>query len=605
MVMMRLSPKLLPILLSSLLQGCSECEDQPCGSENQPPGAPGVEIEPASPRAGQDDLVCAVVEAATDPDGDVVEYSFAWTLEGAPVEGQTTNMPGDTVGADQTEGGDQWTCTVTPSDGLDSGDSGQASVVVISEFQGWEEQVVALEDVADWIFTGEENEDQLGRITTSAGDVDGDGVGDLLLTAHGHAATGMLAGKAYIVLGASLGGPGVYSVATADYGFLGEGAEDLAGHGAAAAGDIDGDGLGDVLISGYLHDGSTFDEGRVYLVLGSSLEAPGSRSLGGADYVFEGEAENEHLGHEIVAAGDVDGDGLPDLLTGAYNNDDAAVNAGKTYLLLGASLGDPGLYGIEVADFHLLGENTGDESGLVVSGAGDVDGDGLDDLLVGAKQNQDAGQLAGKAYLVLAKSLVASEFSLAEADHHFIGEAAGDYCCIVSGAGDVDADGKADLLFGAHKNDAGGDNSGRVYLFLGGNLGASGSQSVGEADLLLDGENEAAGTGGSVAGGGDVDADGFDDLLIGAPEYGTGPDERTIGRGYLLLGGGLEGLDSLSLSEADHIFEGLGANQFGAWDFHTVGDVDGDGRGDLILGSPLQPDLAYLAEGRAYLLLTR
>ena len=604
MMKMRVSLKALPILLLPALSGCPDCEDQRCGSDNNPPEAPGVSILPLSPRAGEDDLHCRVVVESTDPDGDEVEYTFVWSLDGSPVQGQTTDLPGDTLGADQINPSDFWTCTVTPSDGLDDGETGQASVQVLSEFRGWDEPVVALEEVADWIFTGEENEDQLGRITTSAGDVDGDGLVDLLLTAHGHSAGGMLAGKAYVILGASLGEPGAYPVSEADYGFLGEAAEDLAGHGAAPAGDVDGDGLDDLWISGYLHDGSTADEGRVYLVLGSSLGAPGTRSLGDADFVFEAERDNEHLGHELVSVGDVDGDGLPDLLTGAYNNDDSAVNAGKSYLLLGASLGEPGLYGIEEADYHLRGEQAGDESGLVVSGAGDVDGDGLDDVLVGAKQNREAGQLAGKVYLVLATSL-ASDLSLSLADHQFLGEAAGDYCCIVSGAGDVDADGRADLLFGAHKNDAGGDNSGRAYLFLGGNLGASGSRSVGEADFLIDGESEAAGSGGSVAGAGDVDADGFDDLLIGAPEFGNGPDERTIGRGYLLFGGGLETPGSLSLSEADFAFEGVSANQFAGWDFHTVGDVDGDGRGDLILGSPLQPDLAYLGEGRAYLLLTR
>ena len=103
--------------------------------------------------------------------------------------------------------------------------------------------------------------------------------------------------------------------------------------------------------------------------------------------------------------GDVDGDSLDDLLIGAYGNDDGGTTAGKAYLLFGSSLGTSADIELSSADYTFTGEAAQDTAGWRVSGAGDVDGDDLDDLLIGANYNDNGGANAGAAYLVLATSL--------------------------------------------------------------------------------------------------------------------------------------------------------------------------------------------------------
>ena len=99
----------------------------------------------------------------------------------------------------------------------------------------------------------------------------------------------------------------------------------------------------------------------------------------------------------------MDGDGLSDLLVGAYYNDDGGTNAGKSYVILGSSLGASSTIDLSAADYSFVGENASDYSGVSVSSAGDVDGDGLSDLLVGAYGNDDGGSDAGKSYLLLSQ----------------------------------------------------------------------------------------------------------------------------------------------------------------------------------------------------------
>jgi len=184
---------------------------------------------------------------------------------------------------------------------------------------------------------------------------------------------------------------------------VGENPNDRAGVSVSSAGDVDGDGLSDLLVGAYYnYDGGDY-AGKAYLILGSSLALASSPviDLSSADYSFVGENLGDVAGQSVSSAGDVDGDGLSDLLVGAYVNDDSGTDAGKTYLVLGSSLGSSPVIDLSSADYSFVGENSYDNSGRSVSSAGDVDGDGLSDLLIGARANDEGGVIAGKTYLVL------------------------------------------------------------------------------------------------------------------------------------------------------------------------------------------------------------
>ncbi len=172
----------------------------------------------------------------------------------------------------------------------------------------------------------------------SAGDVDGDGLDDVIVGAPFNAAGGTDAGAAHVVLGSTIAGQDEIDLAAADYTFTGEEAEDYAGHAVSGAGDVDGDGLDDFLIGAPRLDGTDgFDgHGAAYLVLGDSLGSA-TTDLSDADYIFTPDASWAHTGAAVAAAGDVDGDGLADVLIGSKKGEDNN-QGGQTHIFLGKKL---------------------------------------------------------------------------------------------------------------------------------------------------------------------------------------------------------------------------------------------------------------------------
>ncbi len=466
---------------------------------------------------------------------------------------------------------------------------------------------------ADLAFVGQRQEDNAGTSVSAAGDVDGDGLDDLLVGAPGSDLGGSAAGKVYLFLGSSLDASASSAIALgdADFAFIGENGGDQVGTSVSAAGDVDGDGLDDLLVGASTNDDSGSDAGKAYLLLGSSVAASLSSTidLSQADFAFIGENSVDYAGRSVSAAGDVDGDGRDDLLVGAYKNDDGGRDAGAAYLILGSSIAASLSSTIDLsqADFAFTGENASDHAGGSVCAAGDVDGDGRGDLLVGAPNNDDGGSYAGKAYLILGSSLAASLSStidLSQADFAFIGENEDDRAGErVSPAGDVDGDGLDDLLVGAPNNDDGGSGAGKVYLLLGSTLAASASSTIDlrNADFAFIGENRLDFAGDSVSPAGDVDGDGLDDLVVGVSQNDNGGTDA--GTAYLLLGSTLAASLSgtIDLGDADFAFIGENSQDHAGTSVSAAGDVDGDGRDDLVVGAYGNDDRGSAA-GKAYLI---
>jgi hypothetical protein len=431
---------------------------------------------------------------------------------------------------------------------------GAAYLVLGRAQQEWPASHIDLSQ-ADAEFLGQPGDSMDGRQNYAAGDVNGDGYADFLISGW-KAESGLpQQGKAYLFLGRSNVDWGMaYALEDANASFLGENELDYAGYYVSSAGDVNNDDYDDFLIASTHYDISNTqiitDTGKVYLILGREVADWGhDYSLAYADASFVGEVEGDRVGRSATGVGDVNHDDYDDFLIGSIANDEGGTDAGQSYLFLGrAREGDPDYdpdrpwwgtdYSVAGADASFIGEAAGDESGRRVAAAGDVNGDRYDDFLIGASRHDYVAPDVGKTYLILGKPAAnwGMDRSLAEANAGFVGENADDQAGRrVSGAGDVNGDGYADFLIGAPHNTRGGDLAGAAYLMYGRQDAASWSSnfSLRHADAVYVGEAEFDAAGYDVASAGDMDGNGFDDILIGA--YGSREETDSPGKAHVVF----------------------------------------------------------------------
>ncbi len=468
---------------------------------------------------------------------------------------------------------------------------------------------------------GENNGDESGYSVSAAGDINGDGNNDLLIGAEGYPA-GSSKGRSYVVyggLGVGSSGDILLSSLTGANGFNldGENDNDGSGGSVSAAGDINGDGNNDLLIgaSGY-PAGS--DKGRSYVVfggpgVGSSGDILLSSLTGANGFKLDGENNNDYSGFSVSAAGDINGDGNNDLLIGAYGYP-ADSRKGRSYVMFGGpgvgSSGDILLSSLTGTNGFKLDGNNSDYSGFPVSAAGDINGDGYVDLLIGAN-GYPAGNGTGRSYVVFGGPGVGGSgdilLSSLNGTNGFKlnGENNNDHSGrFISAAGDINGDGNNDLLIGALGYPA-GSSKGRSYVVFGGlGVGSSGdillSSLNGTNGFKLDGENNGDFSGQSVSAAGDINGDGYTDILIGAPYY---PAESAKGRSYVVFGGpGVGGSGDILLSSLNGTngfkLDGENNQDFSGYSVSAAGDINGDGIADLLIGAFAYPN--YTAKGRSY-----
>ena len=232
---------------------------------------------------------------------------------------------------------------------------------------------------------------------------------------------------------------------------------------------------------------------------------------------------------------------------------------------------------LSVADARLIGEGDGDHAGWSVASGGDIDGDGFDDILVGAYEDDEGGDFAGAVFVFYGP--VTGSINLNRADAKLVGEAAFDHAgWSVASAGDLNRDGHDDILVGAYGADTSDVSAGAVYVVLG---PVHGRLDLCDADARLEGASAYDYLGISVAGVGDTDGDGYPDVMAGA--YGVDTQDDDVGAAYLFRG---PILGVKSVATADAVVLGGGYGDWFGWAVAGAGDVDGDGLSDVLIGAP-------------------
>jgi len=348
---------------------------------------------------------------------------------------------------------------------------------------------------SDIIFTGKSDIAHHGVSVASAGDVDGDGCDEIIVGAN-------YIGEAYIYFGSD-------SIDSQED-LVFSGFDENYGCCVSSAGDVNGDGYADVIIGASYSDvGDYRDAGHAYLYFG------GDDMDSNADIILSGDSESDWFGSAVACAGDVNGDGFSDVIVGAPNA--AEWNTGTAYVYFGGVEMD------SIADVVMIHGSPHYEFGHSVAGAGDVNGDGFDDVVIGAWTTDPIEVRVGTA------SIYFGGMTMDDVrDVYLHGENATDeFGKCVAAAGDINNDGYGDIIIGAPYNNDGGANTGKAYLYLGGDP-------MNEiADISIFGEARDERFCSAVSSAGDVNKDCYSDFLIGAFENNANGTDA--GRAYLFL----------------------------------------------------------------------
>ncbi len=430
-------------------------------------------------------------------------------------------------------------------------------------------------------------------------DLNGDLIPDLIIAApgqgNGNQVANQNAGRIYVELGSETGGTAIKVGDLAiESGISGNKGGDLAGAAIGVIGDLNGDGRQEILIGAPGADprapggggGSTVaDAGQAYVVWGAAPpQALGLGDIAPDGFIINGAAAGDRLGMAILSVADLNADGKAEILVGAPGNDLGGADAGAAYLVFGkANTTDVETSALGARGFRIRGEAAGDGAGSTLGTVGDLNGDGKAELLVGAELNDAGGADAGAVYVVFGKSTTSEVLLSALGTGGFrirgiAGEHAGS---AVAGIGDVNGDGRADILVGAEAGN-------KAYVVFGKADTTEvllSAVAAGSGGFVINAEAAGDLSGMTVAAGGDLNRDGVADFIVGAPHNAEGG--TNAGAVYIVWGGARGPVD-LSL-----VSQGIGgaklvgtAGSLAGSAVALVPDMNGDGTGEVFIGAP-------------------
>jgi len=456
-----------------------------------------------------------------------------------------------------------------------------------------------------------------GFSVRDAGDVNGDGFDDLIIGAllSSDSRGFNYAVESYVVFGKASGFDTSFNLAKLDgnNGFAISRINGFyTGGSVSSAGDINGDGFDDIIIG--VDGANNFSPipyaqpGASYVVFGKASGFDASFNVATLDgsngFIIDGSFSGTRLGSSVSNAGDVNGDGFDDLIVGA--------GAGGGYVVFGKASGFDAGIDLTLLDgsngFVIFGVNEVEDLGSSVSNAGDVNGDGFDDLIVGAR---DESSNTGKSYVVFGKaSGFDSGINVATLNgrNGFVinGIQEDNYSSsVVSNAGDINGDGWDDLIIG--------ETAGKSYVVFGKASGFDASINAstlnGSNGFVIKGIDDFDPSGISISSAGDVNGDGFDDLIIGTPRATTLDGQLGVGASYVVFGKASGFGASINLAEIDgrngFVIKGIDDSDRSGTSVSSAGDVDGDGFDDLIIGAPGADPNNQESAGESYVIFGR
>lgn len=495
----------------------------------------------------------------------VLELSDLNGQSGFVVNGGDTNYEGSgysvaSAGDINGDGIDDIVIGATAAKNLNGIQTG-ASYIIFGKNSGYPSSidVNSLDGNTGLTIYGNSSNDRFGHSAKLAGDINGDGFDDLIIGASLVDTTTTNSGACYVLFGRSSGFPSSMEASSiaGNNGFVinGIGEDDRAGYSVSTIGDINGDGIDDILMGVRLANPNGNSSGAAYVLFGNnSLNGfPDSMSFSDLDgsngfALTSGDTSRTRFGVAVNFAGDINGDGIDDMIIGAGAT--GPNHSGSAYVVFGSSIAFPPLMNLTNLNgsngFVFNGVAANNRAGYSVSGAGDINGDGIDDIVVGAFGAGANGNYSGSSYVVFGNSTsfpASIEAVNLDGNNGFSinGINAEDRLGrSVSRAGDFNNDGFDDVIIGAIGVDANNkDKSGAAYLLFGkqGGFGSAinASEITGSKGLTMNGVAAGDEAGISVNFAGDLNNDGKDDVIIGA--WRADPNSITSsGSSYVIFG---------------------------------------------------------------------